>query len=485
MSFPFVSSVDDPSSWARASFAQIALGDVRNTRSLVRLATGVAKRPAGRVTQVFDADADRQAAYGLLSNPRVRSQDILRGLRDSSARRYVQARRARVYVACDGSSLRITDRSGYKGTGRIGTTRTKARGFEVLSAVSIDESGTPLDLVGQHYWARIGKHKRGSHKQRKLADKETAHAVQLLQDIDDAFHNAHQEADEEVDVHCRPCVLLDRGYDARYVLLKAVELRARMDTIVRASHNRRVVDAQDKYLRGVLERQPVLCEYQLAVPAGANRKARVARMRVRACEVTLRLRDPWTKVTHTATLSAVWTREVGTTPRGEKPIDWLLLTTLPVSTAAQACEVIRAYSFRWRVEEFHRAWKSGVCCVEDTELRCAEAIQKWAIVLATVAVRAVHLARVARSTPDVSATTEFSAEEIEAVIVLRRPKGVRLDAPHALQQVVGWVAELGGYTGKSSGGPPGPTVIGRGLLRVTSAAQAIRNLRELQADEEM
>ena len=40
-----------------------------------------------------------------------------------------------------------------------------------------------------------------------------------------------------------------------------------------------------------------------------------------------------------------------------------------------------------------------------------------------------------------------------------------------------WIAEMGGYTGKSSGGPPGTITIGRGLERLLIAAQVFEGLK--------
>ena len=57
--------------------------------------------------------------------------------------------------------------------------------------------------------------------------------------------------------------------------------------------------------------------------------------------------------------------------------------------------------------------------------------------------------------------------------MLRRPAGYRLGDRPPLHQVVRWIADLGGYTGKSSGGPPGPKVIGRGLLELRAAVRTI------------
>ncbi|HVW28761.1 MAG TPA: hypothetical protein VHC69_25520, partial [Polyangiaceae bacterium] len=47
-----------------------------------------------------------------------------------------------------------------------------------------------------------------------------------------------------------------------------------------------------------------------------------------------------------------------------------------------------------------------------------------------------------------------------------------------LGQAVRWVADLGGYVGNRSSGPPGTTIIGRGLERVLMAAEIFGELRQ-------
>jgi hypothetical protein len=66
--------------------------------------------------------------------------------------------------------------------------------------------------------------------------------------------------------------------------------------------------------------------------------------------------------------------------------------------------------------------------------------------------------------------------EIDALIVLKKPRSYsRGDVP-PIGLAVRWLADLGGYTGKSSGGPPGAIVIGRGLKRIDSAVQVLEIL---------
>src|SRR5450432_3394088 len=63
-------------------------------------------------------------------------------------------------------------------------------------------------------------------------------------------------------------------------------------------------------------------------------------------------------------------------PAGEDRIEWVLLTNKPSRTLAQAKERVREYAFRWRIDEFHRAWKSGGCNVEQSQLESESALRK-------------------------------------------------------------------------------------------------------------
>src|SRR5687768_15736505 len=68
-------------------------------------------------------------------------------------------------------------------------------------------------------------------------------------------------------------------------------------------------------------------------------------MVVRVGRVTLLLRNQGKP--HTITplpVTAVWTREKGTTPAGENPIDWMLLTNREVTSLEHARQVIAGYA---------------------------------------------------------------------------------------------------------------------------------------------
>jgi hypothetical protein len=102
----------------------------------------------------------------------------------------------------------------------------------------------------------------------------------------------------------------------------------------------------------------------------------------------------------------------------------------------------------------------------------------WALVLFCVAVRIERLKRLARTNPGLPAADEFTPQELQAIVILRRMRGqpVKAGQKLSLAEAVNWVAVLGGYNGKSSGGPPGSIVIGRGLNQLAPAVELIEFL---------
>jgi hypothetical protein len=234
-------------------------------------------------------------------------------------------------------------------------------------------------------------------------------------------------------------------------------------------------------MRKTLRSAAISLKYEIEVPARVghkdhpDRKARVACLAVRAKEITLRLHDKRRKKVRFQNVNALLVRELRTTPRGEVPIEWILLTNHPITTAEQLSQIIQGYTYRWRIEDFHKAWKSGVCNVEETQLHKSVSVIRWATILATVAVRAEQLKLLSRSSPDAPATEVLSEDELTTLRLLRRKYGPRSEVqPQKLtvELATRWVADLGGYTGKSSGGPPGSMTIQRGLNYLLIATDA-------------
>lgn len=449
-------------SWANDEFGHAILGDTRRKRRLVEMAAAVAARPGGKVTEVFQGGAEREGAFRLLENDDVPPLEIAHAAHIATV---VRARSERfVWVPVDGSSLNVTDRTGQKGLGVVGARSKGAKGLCVMSAIAIAQNGTPLGLCGQHFWSRVKRSTRRSEKRdtRPLEEKETRYWLDVMKQVGTVFAE-HAPC-------VRPWYQLDRGGDAWPVVLAGASTEQYWFT-VRSAHNRRVrtTGRKPRYLWDAVERQPVLGSYEIAVLAGLKRQARTARLTIQSCQVKLGPSGRQRKRSHEAVLYAVLVREVATPPKGEKPIEWLLLTNYEVHDVKDAMQVVHGYSQRWRIEEFHKTWKTGACRVEDNQLRAEDHIVRWATILASVAMRILRLTYFARTTPNESARVELSKAELQAVLLLRKPKRDGRSRPTIAEAVL-WLAQIGGYTGKSSGGPPGAIVIARGLRRIEPVA---------------
>jgi hypothetical protein len=439
------------------------------------MAARAAQRPSGKISEVFAEEKERQGAYDLLEEGHVSSDALLLALGETAAAR--AAAEPFAFVAIDGSSLSLVDRTGRKGFGSVGSLKEGGSGLKVISALGISPEGVPLGLFAQVWWARTQaqshpnrSQKRKRNRKRKVTEKETRH---WLNSIDDASARARQ-------TDAKLWFQLDREADNYDILLKLAETEQRFT--VRSSWDRLIeTTGKDKqYLRGWLSREAPGGQYSINVTAGPNRSARSAHMVVRWANVTLRLRNQRGKGERLLKVTAVWAREEGTYPVGEKPLDWLLLTNASVSTFEEAQYVIFGYTLRWRIEEFHKTWKTGACNVEQTQLRSQRAVILWATILAAVAARIERLKTLSRTTPEQPASVELTPHEIRALILLKRQIKKRNehipDAMPSIGQATLWIAELGGYTGKSSGGPPGSITIRRGLDQLRPAARLLHAL---------
>src|SRR3954464_4974565 len=99
--------------WAREEFGHATLGHSLRVKAAVRIASGCAERPAGKVTEVFRRASDRTSAFRWVENAGVESDLLGKAANAAAARRCAGAPFA--YVPIDKSSLSLADSEGGKG----------------------------------------------------------------------------------------------------------------------------------------------------------------------------------------------------------------------------------------------------------------------------------------------------------------------------------------------------------------------------------
>lgn len=447
--------------WARQEFGSLNVGDERRTSRTIALAAAAAERPDARITQVSATSAEQEAGYRWVRNSAITDTALMASMAVATVKRC--SAHPYVFVAVDQATICIVDKTKKKGFGHVGRSGIfrYPRGLQVMSGLALSPTGATLGLVSQSWWARSDKRVPAYRQDdRTLAQRESSLWSDCLVQGQAAFDKATTPT--------QPWYQLDRGGDCYQVLTYADDHQQLMT--IRSAYNRRLAGEDPRPLRRIFEgkehqKRRSWMTLQLS-KARAKQMQRAGRRTLRFAlnykPVTLRLKHPLTGDEREMSLCVVRVRE-HRPPTRQKRIEWWLLTTAPVASAADAEHVVRGYTYRWRVEEFHRAWKSGACNIESSQLRSRDNFQRWATLLAAVATRIERLKFLARNKPDTPAIQELSRDEIDAAIFRTKTKKHAPGDDLNIAQAVHLVAIVGGYTGNTKQGPPGTVTIGRGL----------------------
>jgi hypothetical protein len=200
------------------------------------------------------------------------------------------------------------------------------------------------------------------------------------------------------------------------------------------------------------------------------RTSRETEVEVRATTVTLR--PPWRPDRKLAVvqINVVWVREINP-PDDDQPVDWLLMTTLPIDTPEQVRQIIQYYATRFLIEVFFRVLKSG-CRVEERRFEHIDRMLTCVAVYMIVAWRTLMLCRLGHSCPDLDCETIFEPAEWKAVWSVTQRTPIPTTPPR-LGVMVRLVAQLGGYVNRPNRkDPPGPQTVWLGMQRTRDLAWA-------------
>ena len=202
-------------------------------------------------------------------------------------------------------------------------------------------------------------------------------------------------------------------------------------------------------------------------PAEHERQARSARVALSYGPLRLLAPD---KQEHELPSLDLWVVRVWElhAPEGVEPLEWVLLTSLPVETVEQAWERVGWYRRRWIVEDYHQALKTG-CRVEERQLGSYEGLRRLLGLLAPSAVRLLQLRTLARQQPERPAA-EVLPQEVVQVVALKTGGQA---AGMTVEQCVGRIAQLGGYQGRRSDGPPGWKTLWHGWLKIQTLLEGV------------
>jgi hypothetical protein len=439
----------DPMTWAHTQFAAARLGDRRRTCRLVTLAAPVAGDPSSGLPKQTGGDwGDLKAAYRLLDRPEATFAAIASPHWQATAD---QAEAGRFLILDDTTEIDFGPTRQAAGLGPVGS--GVGRGFLIHSGLMIDAADEwVVGLAGQVLFHRRPAPAGETRAQRRKRDRESAVWGQLIELIGPPPAGARW-------IH-----VMDRGADDFEVQGRAHRLGADWVARVKARH-RRATDAAGRpvSLAEAVAGAAPAGGYVLPLRARPGQKARRARIAVSFAAVEVQVpRQPAESLKALApgplAQWAVWAHEVEPPAGVKEPIDWLLLTSLPVRSLEEAMEVIGYYEKRWMIEEWHKALKTG-CQVEGRQLKTSARLEALTGLLSVVAVRLLQLKEVARREPTRGALELIPRPYVELVC---RARGRRDAERWTARDFFRGVAGLGGFLGRKGDGEPGWMTIWRG-----------------------
>jgi hypothetical protein len=484
------------SDWASEETAAADFGDERLDRRYALVVSSIGNRPNLSIPAGCFGRAEMEATYRFTDNPRVTFEKILAPHSQCTLGRVAEHKVA-LFVQ-DTTELDLTrPQQQVAGAGPLdGSTR---RGVFAHLVHAFTADGTPLGTASAQIINRPqpphGKAKPTKvqkEKQRTQTPIEQKESMRWL----DGLLSVRQAARQLPGTQC--ICIADSEADIYELLAEPREIGdgRSIDFIFRACRER-VLEVEDedqarggdalnppapapRYPRQAVMATPVLYTLQLLIRGRSTgmglelkgrrqaRDSRQAKLEVRAASVRLRPPHRPDRKLAAVTINVVIAREIDAPP-DQTPVEWVLLTTLPIDTLEQVKAVVEYYCARWHIEILFRTLKSG-CRIEARRFERVERLERALGLYLIAAWRTMFVTWMGRECPDMDCEAIFEPSEWKAVWTATQRKKPPKKHPK-LQEIVTLIAQLGGYVLRNNS-EPGTQTLWVGMQRMYDLALA-------------
>lgn len=460
-------------------FESACFGDQRLTDRLVKIVDRLSDHPHLSIPAAMDGRAEMEAAYRFFDNERVSPESIMEPHVSAAKERIRQSRVA--LLVQDTTEIDLT-RPGQQVQGAGPLDGHKRMGVLYHPLMAFDDQGLPLGTMWSKTWAREQTdenseklppaEKREEMRKRPIEDKES---IRWLEGFRAALATAKVcpqtqcvcVADSEADIY------------ELFVEDRRVNETRNLELLVRSDHQRSLSNGRGSVLDAV---RSTTCLYTCHVDVSKRtlkikakkgrrnqpREARLAEVEVRAMTVTLHASHRPGYSLPEVTVNVVLAEE-SKAPEGQIPIQWLLITTLPIETVEQVQSIVHYYTVRWQIEVYFRTLKAG-CRVEERYFENMDRMLNCFAVYTIVAWKVLFLCRLSHECPDLSCEVVFDPSEwMPLYMAVRRVQPPK--TPPTLNEIVRMIASLGGYVLRKST-RPGTQTLWIGLQRLNDFSHA-------------
>jgi len=440
---------------ALPDYSAATLDDPLLRERLRTITVDLQTHPGCSLPQACRSRAALKGAYRFFDHPDTAVDNIMPAFTRPSAR--VLAHRREVLSVHDTTSFNFSHLHAATGLGFLNDSIT-ARGIHLHSSLLLDEQCNLVGIGDLQFWVRPDFRQETADQIRKLPieEKESYKWLCGMRSVHDLFQDESAKPPRVIHV-------MDREGDIHEVFEEVKQLDDH--AVIRCAQDRRVEGDQENQIEHAkqrVERRPALGTMTLRVPL-QNGGYRPAVVEVRSEEVTLCPNESKHKGRKRLKLGLIEVREISTPPEGEKPASWWLWTTLRVTKLKHVERVLKIYRARWRVEDYHRAMKTG-CAVEKLRLQEGEKLMKAIAIQAWVATRVVRLRDEGKNDPEQDCGVCFSEEEWQLLWARQHGRPWREDdGKPKLGEVIKWLGRLGGHLGRKKDPMPGAECLGKAL----------------------
>ena len=454
-------------SWVLGEFKELCCGDSRIDRRFVTVACDAIENPAARINHASEDWAATKGAYRFFSNPKADKEKIMECHKTNTINR--MKGKKTVLTIQDSSYLDFTNHTKLKGKGPIGTRQQKTSGYVMHSTLAITTEGLPLGMLTLDLWARPQFEDKAKKPTSSKEDKESYKWIKALKEIN--------EINSDVDI----INISDREADFYDYFAEAKELDQKI--IVRARYDREIQEDDSSESKEEAEnknrmwdhmsKQPVCFHDRVEISRnhinlkGKNykeyRKKRMAELEIRVGKVTLKP-SKYSKKTESLVYNLIFAKEVNA-PEGVTPLEWMLVTNLPIDSIEDVSKVIKYYRLRWSIEEYHKVLKTG-CGIEKCLLEDTESMFRYITLFCIVAWRLFWITRMQRIDPNQPCTAALTDVEWKGLYCYLHKTKEPPDKVPTIREAIVWVARLGGFLARKGDGEPGIITVWRGWSRL-------------------
>lgn len=457
-------------------FVGIDLNDKRLNERLLGIADALGKACHASIPAAADGRAEMEAIYRFFDNSKVNPEILTSAHRRATLERIAQCDVA--LLVQDTTELDVTRPSQQvKGAGPL--THDSRRGSFYHPLMAFTAEGLALGTVWNKHWVREEIHtdrtaaeKRADNRRKPIEEKESIRWLEGLRAGLDVARECPQTQ----------CIVIgDRESDIYEFLAepRGTDDGAQVGILIRATQDRNIEDPENRLLSRVrstpcrfilaldISKRTPKIEVDTSRKSNRSRDARLANVAVRAAAVTIK--SPRNGPKRPSLNYHIVIAEEISPPEGEEPIQWWLITSLPIDTDEDVTRILGYYCKRWQIEIYFRTLKSG-CRIQKRYFETMPRLENCLAIYIVIAWKILYLCRLGHECPDLPCDIIFSGSEWKAVYTIVKRKPAPKKAP-TINEMIKLIASLGGYVIRNNTSP-GTQTLWLGLQRVYDFANA-------------